>query len=143
MIAFPRNMATPLLPSSSTDALAQGRSPYDDVVRGEGEEDPRAPPQEYDEKGRPTNAETKKINRDIVRSHNEVMLVIGVAEPENGVTEQQALARGALHMYEEQTGRKLFFIGRAFELTGFWGINGMRQRILVRWRVRECAGGSG
>ncbi|KAL1874760.1 hypothetical protein VTK73DRAFT_237 [Phialemonium thermophilum] len=111
---------------------ALGRSPYDDVVPGEGESDPREPLQMWDEKGRPVNPETNRINKDIVRSHNEVMLVIGVAEPENGgLSESQALAAQRHHQYEETIGMNLLYVGRIVEAMGSWGINGTRHRILL------------
>ncbi|KAJ4306416.1 hypothetical protein N0V88_001217 [Collariella sp. IMI 366227] len=107
-----------------------GRSPYDDVVMGEGPEDPRGHKQLYDERGRPINLETKRINRDVIRSHNEVMMVIGVAEPENGIDVQAEAARKH-HQYEERIGRRLLLAGGIVETTAIWGINGMRQRILL------------
>ncbi len=113
---------------------SQGRSPYDDVVQGEGPEDPRGHHQLYDERGRPINPETKRINRDVIRSHNEVMMVIGVAEPENGIAEAQVEAARRHHQYEDRIGRRLLLVGGIFETAAIWGINGMRQRIFVRSR---------
>lgn len=115
----------------SDRGCSQGRSPYDDVVQGEGQNDPRGPPQLYDERGRPINPETKRINRDVIRSHNEVMMVIGVAEPENGLIEAQAESARRHHLFEDRIGRRLLFAGGMFETSAIWGINGMRQRILV------------
>ncbi|KAK4127781.1 hypothetical protein N657DRAFT_612787 [Parathielavia appendiculata] len=106
-----------------------GRSPYDDVVQGEGPEDPRGPQQLYDERGRPINPETKRINRDIIRSHNEVMMVIGVAEPDHGIAEFEAGRRH--HQYEDRIGRRLLVVGGALETAAIWGVNGIRQRILL------------
>lgn len=85
----------------------------------------------YDEGGRPINPETKRINKDVIRSHNEVMMVIGVAEPENGTAEAQAEAARKHHQYEDRIGRRLLLLGGVLETAGIWGINGMRQRILV------------
>lgn len=114
-------------------SMALGRSPYDDVVMGEGEGDPRAPLQMYDERGRPVNPETKRINRDIIRSHNEVMLVIGVVESENTIDELRAeqLRRYAHERYDQRIGRRLEWVARACELGGVWGVGGTRQRILL------------
>lgn len=109
----------------------QGRSPYDDVVPGEGPEDPRAPRQQYDERGRPINPETKRINRDVIRSHNEVMMVIGVAEPENSTVDAQADAAREQQRYEDRVGRMLLLYGGVLNTAAIWGVNGMRQRILV------------
>ncbi|KAK4137476.1 hypothetical protein BT67DRAFT_414835, partial [Trichocladium antarcticum] len=110
---------------------ALGRSPYDDVVQGEGPEDSRDSQQMYDERGRPINPETKRINRDVIRSHNEVMMVIGVAEPENGIAEAQAEAALKHREYEDRIGRRLLLAGGVLETAAIWGVNGMRQRILL------------
>lgn len=114
-------------------SMALGRSPYDDVVYGEGEDDPRDPLQLYDERGRPVNPETKRVNKDIIRSHNEVMLVIGVVEAENTLDELRAehQRRHAHARHDEFVGRNLEWAARVFELGGVWGIGGMRQRILL------------
>ncbi|KAK0652140.1 hypothetical protein B0T16DRAFT_405530 [Cercophora newfieldiana] len=110
---------------------ALGRSPYDDVVPGEGEPDKRAPQQLYDERGRPINPETRRINRDVIRSHNEVMLVIGVAEPENSTPDVHIEATKKRLEYEELMGGRLFIASGILETAGVWGVNGMRQRILL------------
>ncbi|KAL2197432.1 hypothetical protein P885DRAFT_34812 [Corynascus similis CBS 632.67] len=112
-------------------SLGLGRSPYDDVVPGEGPEDPRAPRQQYDERGRPINPETKRINRDVIRSHNEVMMVIGVAEPENSTVDAQADAAREQQRYEDRVGRMLLLYGGVLNTAAIWGVNGMRQRILL------------
>jgi hypothetical protein len=101
------------------------------VVQGEGVEDPRSPEQLYDDRGRPINPETKRINRDVIRSHNEVMMVIGVAEPENGIAEAQLEASQKHHRYENRIGRRLLLTGAVLKTAAIWGVNGMRQRILV------------
>ncbi|OAA67044.1 hypothetical protein SPI_01620 [Niveomyces insectorum RCEF 264] len=118
---------------------ALGRSPYDIVVPGEGEADPRAPPQSYDDRGRPVNAETKRINRDIVRSHNEVMHVIGVAEPDGGMLSDgsEAMGRRRQQLYEDRLGRQLMGFGRMLGIAGVWGVNAMRQRILLYRQYSE------
>ncbi|POS69741.1 hypothetical protein DHEL01_v211865 [Diaporthe helianthi] len=114
-------------------SMALGRSPYDEVVMGEGEGDPRAPLQMYDERGRPVNPETRRINRDIIRSHNEVMLVIGVVEAENSIDEVRAeRARRIAHLqHDARLARRFEWASRACELAGVWGIAGLRQRILL------------
>lgn len=119
------------VPSHQDLTDTQGRSPYDDVVEGEGPENPRGHQQMYDDRGRPINPETKRINKDIIRSHNEVMMVIGVAEPENGIIEAQAESARRHHRYEDRIGRRLMLIGGILETTAIWGVNGMRQRILL------------
>ncbi|KAK2602805.1 hypothetical protein N8I77_009310 [Diaporthe amygdali] len=114
-------------------SMALGRSPYDDIVMGEGEGDPRAPLQMYDERGRPVNPETRRINRDVIRSHNEVMLVIGVVEAENSIDEARAeRARHIAHLqHDTRLARRFEWVSRACELTGVWGVAGLRQRILL------------
>lgn len=114
-------------------SMALGRSPYDDVVMGEGEGDPREPLQMYDERGRPVNPETKRVNKDIIRSHNEVMLVIGVVESETSMEELRAEQMRRYHheQDDERTGRNLEWVARVCELAGAWGVGGMRQRILL------------
>lgn len=111
---------------------ALGRSPYDDVVCGDGEGDDRAPLQMYDERGRPVNPETKRINKDVIRSHNEVMLVIGVAETDNGGISDSQVETGLKHIrYEERIGSTLLSVGRMLEQGNVWGVIGLRQRVLV------------
>lgn len=114
-------------------SMALGRSPYDDIVMGEGEGDPRAPLQMYDERGRPVNPETRRINRDVIRSHNEVMLVIGVVEAENSIDEVRAeRARHIAHLeHDTHVARRFEWAARACELAGVWGVAGLRQRILL------------
>ncbi|KAM4056248.1 hypothetical protein HRG_003168 [Hirsutella rhossiliensis] len=119
-------------------AQALGRSPYDDVVEGEGEEDPRQPTQQYDYRGRPFNPETRRVNREIVRSHNEVMLVIGVAEAENPALSAEAESHRRHEAYEESVG--LFLASpakRCVEAVGIFGINGLRHRILIYKRYSQ------
>ncbi|KAL1838614.1 hypothetical protein VTJ49DRAFT_2482 [Mycothermus thermophilus] len=111
-------------------SLGLGRSPYDLVVMGEGPEDPRTRGQLYDDRGRPINPETKRINRDVVRSHNEVMMVIGVAEPDNGHDTQLEAAQRH-RRYENRVGGRLLLTGSVLQTAAIWGVNGMRQRILL------------
>ena len=86
----------------------------------------------YDERGRPVNPETKRINKDVVRSHNEVMLVIGVAEPENGgLVDSQTEARLKQQFNEDKIGRRLWDVGITLHLGGFWAVNGLRQKLFV------------
>lgn len=113
--------------------MALGRSPYDDVVMGEGEGDPREPLQLYDDRGRPVNPETRRVNRDIIRAHNEVMLAIGVVESENTIDEARAEQRRRVYheRHDDQVGQNLEWVARACELAGVWGVGGIRQRILL------------
>ncbi|KAI0011163.1 hypothetical protein F4779DRAFT_574526 [Xylariaceae sp. FL0662B] len=113
-------------------SLALGRSPYDDVVDGEGEADPHEPEKRYDVTGRIINPETRQTIRDVIRAHNEVMLVIGVAEPENyGVSPTEIESARQYQDYESQTGRTLHSLGRTLGILGVWGVVSIRQRILV------------
>ncbi|QUC22455.1 uncharacterized protein UV8b_06696 [Ustilaginoidea virens] len=119
-------------------AQALGRSPYDEVVNGDGPEDPRQTNQQYDQRGRPINPETKRMNRDIIRAHNEVMLVIGVAEPENPFAGPEADSQRRHESYEESTGLRLGDSARqSVEAVGIFGIHGLRQRILIYKRYSQ------
>ncbi|RYP29914.1 hypothetical protein DL767_006513 [Monosporascus sp. MG133] len=110
---------------------ALGRSPHDDVVEGLGQAYPHEPEKQYDEKGRVINPQTKRTIKDFIRAHNEVMLVIGVAEPDNaGISEEQARLAVARQMYEADTGRSLLNVGRSLGILGIWGVHGTRQRVL-------------
>ncbi len=102
------------------------------MVPGEGEEDPHAPPQQYDHRGRPINPETKRINKDIVRSHNEIMQVVGVAEPENPQSTPELESQRKHDAYETALGVRLVWATkRCVETVGLFGVFGMRQRVLV------------
>ncbi|KLU88412.1 hypothetical protein MAPG_07397 [Magnaporthiopsis poae ATCC 64411] len=94
--------------SEPLTSLALGRSPYDEVRMGEGEGDPRAPVQLYDEHGRPVNPDARRLNRELIRAHNEVMLAIGVAEPDDGAAERKELEeRENARMEAERIGSRL------------------------------------
>ena len=114
---------------------SQGRSSYDIVVQGEGEDNPRAPRQQYDDRGWPVNDETKRINSDIIRSHNEVMQVIGVAEPESGMMPADAESNRRLlqQHYEDHMGQTFWFPLRTAGIIGLWGLGPLRQRVLVSY----------
>lgn len=112
--------------------MAQGRSPYDDVFHGEGAEEEEEPSQQYDHRGRPINPESKRINKDIIRSHNEVMLVVGVAEPENPQTDPEAQSKRNHISCEEGIGSQIVWATkRCIEAVGVFGVTGFRQRVLV------------
>ncbi|KAI2621729.1 hypothetical protein GGR54DRAFT_647001 [Hypoxylon sp. NC1633] len=113
-------------------SLALGRSPYDDVLEGTGLPDPHEPEKQYDSLGRIVNPQTKQIIKDVIRAHNEVMLVIGVAEPENGGVNaaDEELAK-AYQLYESDTGRTLYQMGISLGILGTWGVLNIRRRILV------------
>jgi hypothetical protein len=68
------------------------------------------------------------------------MMVIGVAEPENGFVEAQAEAARRHRQYEDRVGRRLLLAGGVFETAAIWGVNGMRQRILVSTRNSRMHG---
>ncbi|KAG6101965.1 hypothetical protein E4U31_003504 [Claviceps sp. LM219 group G6] len=119
-------------------AQALGRSPYDDVAEGEGPEDIHQPAQQYDHRGRPVNPDTKRINRDFIRAHNEVMLVIGVAEPDNHHALSESESQRRHQAYEEFIGIRLGFSAKTcVESVGIFGINGLRQRILIYKRYSQ------
>lgn len=72
------------------------------------------------------------MNRDIVRSHNEVMLVIGVAEPENPFSGPEAESQRRHQAYEQSIGLGLASSAKlCVESVGIFGVHGLRQRILV------------
>ncbi|KAF5027859.1 hypothetical protein F66182_47 [Fusarium sp. NRRL 66182] len=117
-------------------AQALGRSPYDDVVQWDDDHDDQQtadnPVQQYDHRGRPVNPETKRVNRDIIRSHNEVMLVIGVAEQEDPTSNPEAESERRHTMYEDDMGVTLAFSAlRCVDTPGAFGLDGLRQRILI------------
>ena len=102
------------------------------MVPGEGEDDPRQPAQEFDARGRPINPRTKRINRDIIRAHNEVMLVIGVAEPENSTSNLEAESHRRHEEHEDEIASTLLSVTRrCVDVVGGVGLNCLRTRILV------------
>ncbi|XDG02183.1 hypothetical protein ABKA04_001798 [Annulohypoxylon sp. FPYF3050] len=113
-------------------SLALGRSPYDDVVQGEGPNDIHEPEKQYDNLGRIINSRTKQIIKDVIRAHNEVMLVIGVAEPESTGINIADLESTKQHQeYESDTGRTLYQLGTSLGILNTWGVLNIRRRILV------------
>ncbi|KAI0840079.1 hypothetical protein F5Y06DRAFT_247559 [Hypoxylon sp. FL0890] len=121
-------------------SLALGRSPYDDVVPGEGEADPHEPEKQYDSLGRIVNPQTKQIIKDVIRAHNEVMLVIGVAEPENsGINAADLELAKQYQEYESDTGRTLYQLGTTLGILSTWGVLNIRRRILVYKRRADVS----
>jgi hypothetical protein len=101
-------------------------------VEGDVESDGHENVQLYDHRGRPVNLETKRRTRDIIRAHNEVMLVVGVAEPENPGSGPEAESRQRHSDYENTIGLRLIWVAkRCVEAVGVFGVTGLRQRILV------------
>jgi hypothetical protein len=126
------SLSTTLQPQANQTNQQQGRSPYDDVQMGEGEGDPRAPVQLYDEHGRPVNPDARRLNRELIRAHNEVMLAIGVAEPDDGAAERQEMQqREKARMESERIGWRLSGAAHLVEIASAWGLHGLRNRILV------------
>ncbi|KAK4178368.1 hypothetical protein QBC36DRAFT_385966 [Triangularia setosa] len=130
-----------ILEPLSSQAL--GRSPYDEVIFPDSSQQ-QEPVNEhhgyrqlYDERGRPINPETRRINKDVVRSHNEVMMVIGVAEPENGSDDAHAMTSHRHNAYEDKWGKRLLNLGGVLDTACVWGVNGMRQRILLYKRYSQ------
>jgi hypothetical protein len=106
------------------------------VFQGEGAEEGKEPSQQYDHRGRPINPESKRINKDIIRSHNEVMLVVGVAEPENSHTDPETEAKRQHILCEDAIGSQIIWATkRCIEAVGVFGVTGFRQRILVRREI--------
>lgn len=125
--------------SEPLTSLALGRSPYDDVVQGEGTRDPRVPAQAYDERGRPINPEARRLNRELIRAHNEVMHAIGVAEPEAGAAERLAALKQKSKVLEDENylGTGLHYIGiHALSGAGL-GLAGVKSRMLAYKRYSD------
>lgn len=121
-----------LLKPSFPSPFLQGRSPYDILVPGTGEANLHEPPQAYDERGRPFNAETRRINRHIIRAHNEVMQAIGVAEPDSLLTTESETSNQLVQqMDEDKAGIRLLPSLRMIGTVGVWGAEPLRQRVLV------------
>ncbi|CRJ86987.1 hypothetical protein BN1723_000215, partial [Verticillium longisporum] len=75
----------------------------------------------------------------MIRAHNEVMQVIGVAEPDNVPTEADLESVRRHVDYEETMGHRLLRIGRTLEVGGVWGVNGLRARILLYKRYADIS----
>ena len=86
--------------------------------------------QQYNERGRPINPETKRRERENVRAANEVMQVTGVVE-DSAAARAEAKAYKAAKNEETFTGLRLMEVGRAALVGGVWGVLGLRRRILV------------
>lgn len=115
------------------------------MFQGEGPDDGQESTQQYDHRGRPINPESKRINKDIIRSHNEVMLVVGVAEPENPQSEPEAELKRQHFAYEEDIGtRVIWATKRCIDAVGIFGATGFRQRILVSPQAQDvvCRAGT-
>lgn len=95
------------------------------------------PEQQYDERGRPVNPATKQMNKDIIRAHNEVMAVIGVAEADHPTHDQEHELRIQHELSEEQTAKNIAFAAKwSLDAIGIFGAHGLRQRTLVRAKSR-------
>ncbi|KOS19100.1 hypothetical protein ESCO_000507 [Escovopsis weberi] len=78
------------------------------------------------------------MNRDIIRSHNEVMMVIGVAEPENPANRPEHDIQRQHELREDPIAQRLALLAkRCIEGIGILGVNGLRDRILVYKRYSE------
>ncbi|KAI6359699.1 hypothetical protein MCOR25_006966 [Pyricularia grisea] len=125
--------------SEPLTSLALGRSPYDDVVQGDGPHDPRLPAQAYDERGRPINPEARRLNRELIRAHNEVMHAIGVAEPEDGGAERLAaeFQRLKAKANADHIGSCMHYVGIHALNGGSLGIDGVKSRMLAYKRYND------
>jgi len=113
----------------SLTSWALGRGPYEDtVVEGTGVHVPGG--QQYNERGRPINPETKRRERENVRAANEVMQVTGVVE-DSAAAKAEAKAYRVAKNEETFTGLRLMEVGRAALVGGVWGVLGLRRRILI------------
>ena len=86
--------------------------------------------QQYNDRGRPINPETKRRERENVRAANEVMQVTGVVE-DSAAAKAEAKAYKAAKNEETFTGLRLMEVGRGVLVGGVWGVLGLRRRILV------------
>lgn len=95
--------------------------------------------QQYDQRGRPVNPGTRRINRDIIRAHNEVMLAIGVVEPEASWQETLDKQQSAKRHRQAETliARRLLFVNGVIEKGLVWLVSGMRQQIMVSINPRH------
>ncbi|PHH60476.1 hypothetical protein CDD81_1607 [Ophiocordyceps australis] len=121
-------------------SLALGRSPYDALDSSQKEDQTDALPheQQYGPNGRPVNPTTRRMNRDIVRAHNEVMHVIGVAEAENPGPLPEAESARRHWEYEFAMGNRLLQYGQnCIDAVGVFGVHGLRQRILIYRRYSQ------
>lgn len=66
------------------------------------------------------------INRDVVWLYNEVMMVIGVVEFDNGFDDVYVMFFYWYNVYEDRWGNRLFNLGGVFDMVCVWGVNGMR-----------------
>jgi hypothetical protein len=107
----------------------QGRTPYEDEVV-EIPEAREGGVQQYNEHGRPRNPETKRRERENVRTANEVMLVTGIVEDALAAKSKDKASRQQKNR-DTLTGLRLMELGRATLVGGVWGVLGLRRRILV------------
>ncbi|KKF95827.1 hypothetical protein CFO_g1840 [Ceratocystis platani] len=114
-------------------AAGLGRSPYYDVVVGTGERPVTLRNQSYDSRGRPINNLSRELNRRTIRSHNEVMHVIGVAEHDSSPAINEALPQKEYATYEATVGYRMHRVSFTAINAGLWCMNGLRDRLLV-WR---------
>ncbi|KAM7209136.1 hypothetical protein V8F20_000474 [Naviculisporaceae sp. PSN 640] len=119
-------------------AQALGRSPYEEEVwhyagHPTPEENTNQYQQQYDQRGRPVNPATRRLNRDIIRAHNEVMLAIGVVEPEETAEEhrrkQESIKRH--HAAQNKLAWKLSMANFVIEKALAWLVDGMRRQIMI------------
>ncbi|KAK4147206.1 uncharacterized protein C8A04DRAFT_9193 [Dichotomopilus funicola] len=109
-----------------------GRSPYDDTVPGQGNDYPPNQYAYFDDRGRLYNPVIKGLNRDFIRSHNEVMMVIGVAEPESGTAaDAQMDATHRQNRFEDVIGSRLHLAAFQIASASNWAVHGIRQRLWV------------
>lgn len=114
--------------------IYQGRGPYEDHVvdwAGDGNPPNNNNGQIYNEHGHPRNPETRRREREAVRSANEVMQVTGVVE-DLKIAREKAFKFMDEKNHETYTGLRLMELGRASLVVGVWGVLGLRRRILVR-----------
>lgn len=86
----------------------------------------------FDDRGRLFNPNIKNLSRDFIRSHNEVMMVIGVAEPESGTAADAQMEATQRHnRYEDWIGSRLHLAAYEIASASNWAVHGVRQRLWV------------
>lgn len=75
----------------------------------------------------------------MIRAHNEVMQVIGVAEPDTDPSTSEFNSLRRYVAFEENMGQRLLKLGRILEVGGLWGVNGLRARILIYKRYADIS----
>ncbi|CZS99682.1 hypothetical protein WAI453_002382 [Rhynchosporium graminicola] len=112
-------------------AMALGRGHFeDDMIETLAEGQRNGCTQQYNDRGHPSNPETRRREREHVRAANEVMQVTGVVE--DSLAARVKLSRDLQEKHQELlVGLRLMEVGRGVLVGGIWGVMGLRRRILL------------